>query len=451
MAPLLSRARAVTQGGVGGGGEEPTSIFGFQRPATAPNVFADLVTTEDQAEIIDNSIWTVQNSDAAFSYANDAYTGNGTNALARFVALNTAAQTSGKLLTSVSHLAAVSGGSVSLTPQNATDTDTGGKTAAGRYMDRLTMTSTAALQMRHTVGIGVSAVIESCHVFDLDAMLAKKWFIILVVSQSNWVGAENVLDPTIDTPAYGCVAFPGGNNTSKGWALDGSGFGLPGLVVDPVMHSLLNNGGGPAAAFMKEVRTFVPEDFTPVLVATGYNGAGFAGNGLWSSGSTPKTAYDNFWTQSRHVWGIAPADSVIGGLVFCQGESDLGTGQIADWNSATDGAIALLNEIRAETGWGEMPIVIAEIGGDPIASPNYQQMIDNQVKLATGSGDALEFTRCAYVPRPVDAVLEADQIHFNQATQRTRGYDVARALHDLIYPDAEDSGIFSDEFGDEFE
>lgn len=408
------------------------SIFGFRRPATPPDPFADLVTTLDQAELIDTSLWSIQNNDAAFSFSGGKAIGTGANGSARFVALNLPSQPAGKRLTSVSYFSATSG-NVSLAPQNVTDTDSGAKTAAGRYMNSMTVAADGVVQLRHVVNAGVAAELESCHVFDLDAMLAKPWAITLIVSQSNYVGNTCVLDPAIDIPAYGCVAFPGGGNPSRGWALDGSGFGIPGLVNDPVMHSLLNGGGGPLGAYMRETRTFVPQEHTPVALAAGYNGAGFAGNGAWSSGSSPRPAYDNFWTQARHVWSIAPPGSYILAVILCQGESDLGAGQMADWNSPVDGCVALLNEIRAEPGWGEMPIVISEIGCDPVALPTVQAMIDNQKKLATGSGDALEFSRCVYNPRPEDAVLDVDNIHFVQATQRVRGFRDARAVHDLVY------------------
>lgn len=132
------------------------------------------------------------------------------------------------------------------------------------------------------------------------------------------------------------------------------------------------------------------------------------------------------------LWAAAPVGSVMGGLIFCGGESDLGLGNMVEWSSLSTGVPAFINEVRAKSGWGEVPVVIAEIGMKT-SEQNVLDMIDLQKKLRTGSGDALEFSRCKYVARPVDAVIDVDDTHFVQATHRQRGIDVALALHDIIY------------------
>jgi hypothetical protein len=122
----------------------------------------------------------------------------------------------------------------------------------------------------------------------------------------------------------------------------------------------------------------------------------------------------------------------VGGLIFCGGESDLGPGNVAEM-LGDGGMPSFFDEVRDETGWGEVPIVISEIGMVP-GTANLTGMFTAQQKFATGSGDPLELTRCSYVARPVDSTFNVDDTHFLQATHRQRGIDVALALRAIIYP-----------------
>ena len=83
------------------------------------------------------------------------------------------------------------------------------------------------------------------------------------------------------------------------------------------------------------------------------------------------------------------------------------------------------------TSYGDFPIVISEIGG-LTSDTNTAAMITEQQKLATGSGDASELTKCKYVARPSGAAIEADNTHFTGATNITRGTEMGETMATML-------------------
>lgn len=413
----------------------PLSIFGWPMPAEPPTVFPGNLIAGAERSAADAARWSRQNNDPALSIAPGMLACNGTNANGRWIGYtDETAVAVGDRLAIIPKIEAASG-NIGVT-SNVGNTSTTTNTRLGWKQGCVTANAAVAPRLSATFNPGVAGHFSQMQAWNITQLLDRPWFIVLVVAQSNVAGAQAVASPALDTPVEGCVVFPGTTNSYTGAALDGSGNGLPMLALDPVQHSTLNGsaaayGGGPSGAFLRELRKWVPGEMTVVMVATAYGG-GFKPGDEWNRNRADGgPAYLNFWKQARHVRGLAPAGSVIGGLWFCQGESDLGPVNEGHWQSADYGAIGMLNAIRAEPGWGEMPIVVSEIGMDPAAA-NVASMIALQGRLATGSGDPLEFSRCAYVPRPASWAL-IDGAHYDQPTNRQRGIDAALALRDLVY------------------
>jgi hypothetical protein len=414
--------------------EEPNneSIFGFERPESAPTSFPGLLIPEDEQDGDPATRWARQNNDAALSISAGNMACNGSNASARFIGYTPVSDLENGHIISVIPKIEATSGNMAVTTSNGGSSTTS-NTRLGWKQGTRVLTAGGQISLRVQFNAGVTGNFSRLKAYDVSALLEQKWFIVMCAGQSNLIGATAVADPDSDTPVEGCVVIPASNN-----AYVGAVAGQPMIAVDPITHQTLNGsaqayGGGPCGSFLRELRKIIPADYTIVLSATSYAGAGFKEGDLWNKGSATKTAYDGFWTANRAVWAAAPEGSVVGCLLFCGGESDLGSGNMAEWSDPDTGAIAFFNEVRAEPGWGEVPFVIAEIGMDPGTTPNVQAMIDLQKKLATGSGDALEFSRCVYVPRPDEWTL-TDGTHFDQATHRQRGADWAAALETLIYP-----------------
>ena len=424
-------------------------IYGFSKPASPPDVYADLIQSQNVAEIIDTTGWSVQSNDAAFSISGGKITKASTSAASRqMIYTASGVTTANRKIGSVAYVDSIAGSNMTLAVANGSSTKSGAEVVAGRWMTNIVTDGVGALQSKVTFPAATTGSLESIHLFDLDAMLAKKWFIVPVVAQSNWVGSTRIMDPALDTPAYGCLAVPGGSLPARGWTLDGSGYGVPALACDPMMHTYAatwtaggTDGGGPGGAFLRELRKYIPADYTIVYVCTGYAGQGFSGNNYWYKSATTHTAYDNFWAQLRHVMDSAPVGSLVGGMVSCIGEADVGSGQqaqhITRWT-------AFVSEVRAEAARGNcpaignIPVVISQIGGDDTVT-NNANMMAAQAKFDSNSGDATAISRCKYVARPafVNNTFYAGDglnVHYLQNADRQRGIDVAQAMRDLIYP-----------------
>lgn len=412
----------------------PLGIFGFAKPTTAPTTFPGTLMTGNEVDATDASKWSRQNNDAALSIAPGNLSATGAQTALRFIGYTDEDQVAANDRVAVlGKIENVSGGNMSIS-SNVSGTNT--STASPRLgWKQGTLLSTTAINPRISLAFasGVSGSFSRLLGYNLTKLLAQKWFIVITAGQSNWVGATAVADPALDTPVEGCIVFPGSTNTYTG-----SQVSTPMIALDPVNNQTLNGsssayGGGPAGSFCRELRKVIPADYTIVYVATNYAGQGFKTNGLWNKTTNPPTAYNGFWERVREVWSLAPAGSVMGGMIFCGGESDLGSGNEVEWADKTTGVPALIDEVRREPGFGQVPLVIAEIG-TPSTDGITQSMIALQRKLRTGSGDALEYARCRYVPRPANATLAADNTHFEQPTHRQRGIDVAQALSSIIYP-----------------
>ncbi len=409
------------------------SIFGFEKPETAPTTFPGTLLTAAETTATDAAKWSKQNSDAALTIAANHMSANGTQVAARWMRYTD--ETACAVTDRLAFLAKIESASGSMFLSCNVGSPTGGSNTKLGWKGGTVAATGTAPQIGVSFNTSVTGEFSEFRGYNLTTLQAapQKWFVVVTAGQSNWIGATAIHDPDIDTPVEGVVVWPGSTNTYTG-----STVSVPMAAVDPVQHQTLNGsstdaGGGPNGAFLRALRDVIPGDYTIVYVAANYAGQGFKTNGLWNKSTLPTpTAYNGFWSRAREVWALAPVGSVMGGLIFCGGESDLGSGNLVEWSSLVTGVPAFINEVRAESGWGDVPVVIAEIGM-PYANTDVPAMIATQQKLATGSGDALEFTRCAYVTRPVGATLGGDDIHFDQATHRLRGAEVAQALHDIIY------------------
>lgn len=427
------------------------SIWGFERPETAPTTFPGSLIPVDEQDAGVSTRWTRQSNDAALSIAEGNLAASGAQSSARYIAYTPATDlVSGHRIAILAKTEALSG-NFTITTSNGS-TGVSNTPRLGWKQGVRTLTAGGQIGLRAQFAAGVAGNFSEMRAYDLTELLAQPWIVICTAGQSNGVGATCIADPDIETPIEGVVVFPGANNTYTG-----SVAGAPMIAVDPINHQTLNGsssayGGGIAGSYLREMRKIIPANYTLVFVALNYAGQGFKQNGLWNKETLPTpTAYNGFWSNLDAVMAAAPDGSHLGGLIFCGGESDLGSGNEAEWQSPTTGVPNLINEVRTAYG-DDVPVIITEIGMDPTQS-NVASMIALQQKLATGSGDALEFPLCAYVSRPTGWAT-SDGTHYVQATHRLQGPRISQAWHDLIYtgapPPAED-GIGAMAIGSTFE
>lgn len=434
----------------GASGFSSTSIFGFDYPASEPSTFPGNLIVGTERTGVDTTRWAKQSGDAALSYTANGFEWSGAQAALRYFRYtDEATALTGHRIAIMGRVMSTAG-NLSISSSIAGGNTNVANTRLGWKQGIATLASDMAPTAGMAVVSGAAAVVKEMRAYNLDVLLAQKWFIVLTAGQSNGIGATAVADPDIDTPVEGVIVFPGSTNSYVG-AQAGTGM----IAVDPIQHQTLNGssgayGGGPSGSFLRELRKHVPEDYTIVFCALSYAGQGFKVGGYWNKDASPRTAYDTFWTIADATWTAAPTGSVIGGLWFCGGEGDLGgtengassTGNMGEWVSATNGAISFFNEVNAKSGWtapkgggtswGAVPLIISEIGMDH-AQANVINMQNLQKKLVTDSGDGLARPLCAYIERPTGYTL-SDGTHYVQADHRIRGQDAARALRNVIYP-----------------
>lgn len=298
---------------------------------------------------------------------------------------------------------------------------TGSITVARARSGRVTATG-ASTTARLTVGASSAMSIDYLRVYDLTVLMQKKWRIVFVYSQSNWVGQEAAdANSIIFAPESRAIVIPGSANTTFGAELDGTGIGRPMPVIDPIQHQTGNTGGGPGGAFCKAFANGLLNDEVLVYVATGYAGGGRMGSdGAAVSGVWNRQAGGIAWVKMEQTLDAlvagAPVGSTVAGSIFCQGETDRGVSSAAAHAAAIRGDYVYL---RGK--YGNFPIVVMEIGTVRSAGNNTDLMCIEQAKLDSNSGDALALPRCRYFTRPANAVLRSDAIHFDQTTCEYRG------------------------------
>lgn len=313
----------------------------------------------------------------------------------------------------------------------STNTTGAGITNVGNWARQLTATG-AYTFARMSLSIGSLLDIDYFRVYDITEMLQKKWRIVFVYSQSNWVGSGNADDRVEnDTPEPRAIVIPSSANNVYGFSLDGEGVGVPMLLCDPVWHLSGNVGGGPAGAFARTFCDGLRDDEVLVYVATGYSGGGRSqpGDVWYHDGDGPDgVAWTNMLHQVDSLVSRAPIGSTVAGCLFCQGEADLAdiTGDQHTQMIRDD-----FEFLRGR--YGNFPIVINEIGWADRERSDVANMVASQAKLDSNSGDPLSLPMCKYIPRPAGATFIADNLHYDQATQRVRGNLAAESLLTINY------------------
>lgn|GEM_PF-7052220 len=319
--------------------------------------------------------------------------------------------------------------------QSPAITTTGsGINTVGHHSRRVAATAEQT-QAGMAVTPGANLEIDYLRAYDLTQMMTKKWRIVLVYSQSNWVGPGDAADRfTYDLPEPRAIVIPCKENLLRGVTLDAEGIGVPMILVDPVEYLSGNQGGGPAGAFARTFCDGLRDDEILIYAATGYSGGGRLGtgspDGAWNRDDNG-VAWANLLKQADALVARAPAGSTVAGCLFCQGEADLSINAGDTHTLAIRGDFELL---RAR--YGQFPIVISEIGRTDRTEPTVANMVASQAKLDSNSGDALSLPLCRYIPRPADSVF-VDASHYDQPTQRIRGALAATALLELNYGGAQ--------------
>lgn len=316
-------------------------------------------------------------------------------------------------------------------PGNADNFNGSGATTPGYYSRQL-LSDGNYTHARMSFGAGSDAVVDYYKLYDIDAMLEKKWRIVFVYSQSNWVGPGDAPDRlTYDTPEPRAIVIPSSEQGTRGAYLDENGLGIPMLLSDPVVHKSGNVGGGPAGAFARKFCDGLRNDEVLVYVACGYSGGGrLTDDDVWyhAEGEESGIAWENLLLQVDGLLDKAPEGSSVAGMLFCQGEADLTTNSGDLHAEVIRGDIELLRER-----WGHFPVVISEIGRIDTEHPMVANMIESHAKLDQDSGNILAIPQCKYIPRPENATFLEDDLHYTQETQRTRGELAADALLELNY------------------
>lgn len=297
------------------------------------------------------------------------------------------------------------------------------------YHSRQGVSNGVDTQGQILVSAGAVLDIDFLRIYDIDELLEKKWRIVFVYSQSNWIGPHVTVVDAIgnDFPEARAIAIPSSQRPAVGAYLDSEGIGEPMLLTDPVQHLTGNPSGGPSGAFARTFCDGLRDDEVLVYVATGYwGGSRLAPDGVWNR-EVGGEAWLNMLKQVDAMVSRAPEGSTVAGMLFCQGEADRGI------NVADEHATAIRGDIKfLRNRWGLFPVVINEIGLAN-TSGSAGTLIASQAKLDSGSGDPLSIPLCRYIPRPNNSTFLADNVHYDQPTQRVRGASAATALLELNY------------------
>ena len=357
---------------------------------------------------------------------------DGTNAATSITAINlTQPATTGKQYGALTAVAARTVGTQFIGFQfPGTATDGAGFTDIGHYSRQVTATGDYA-QARVYVNAGAVLDTDYLRAYDLTDMLTKKWRIVFVYSQSNWVGPGDAADRLAnDPPEARAIVIPSSANNVRGSFLDAEGIGVPMLMCDPVSHLSGNVGGGPAGAFARTFCDGLRDDEVLVYVACGYSGGGRSqpGDVWYHDGVSDGEAWTNLLKQADAMVARAPEGSTVAGCLFCQGEADL-----ADITGDQHTKLIRNDFEFLRSRYGNFPIVVSEIGWQDTARADVANMIASQAKLDSNSGDPLSLPLCRYVPRPSGSTFLADTLHYDQPTCRVRGDLAATALLELFY------------------
>lgn len=280
--------------------------------------------------------------------------------------------------------------------------------------------------------------VTDAQLYDIQPRLDGPLDIYIFAGQSNMVGASGTTGFDLDQVRLESRALyvPLSQNVTQGAETDGSGplinanltddegIGKPILARNPLFMATQNTAGlSPGQTIIETLCNDYPQANSgrhPIFL-----GAAAGGTDLFDVWNPADDAryYDLMVANVNHYLGLNPG-SRVAGLFWCQGESSVPAGYATLFNSIIDG-------LRAS--WGAFPVVIMEVGG-VAGTAGVDNMIAEQQKLATGSGDADELARCAYVARPSGAALEADNIHFTGTTNLQRGIDAGTAMRTLLEP-----------------
>lgn len=291
--------------------------------------------------------------------------------------------------------------------------------------------------------------INEAQVYDITAQVDGPLDIHITGGQSNLVGASGITGfATAASVERRALILSGFESTSQGRLTDGSGstinsnltsgfgVGVPTPISDPTPHSSLNSFGvSPVTAMATAICNSGTEaGRTPLFIAAGDGGSRI--DVEWNPDGDAR-AWDLMIAQIDYALSLNPANRVRS-MFWCQGESN----RSVDPSSYAPQLKDRIDRLR--TSYGNFPVVIMEIGGDPDSvdgstGPNTTAMILEQQKLATGSGDASELADCAYVPRPTGWALETDATHFTATTNVVRGQEAAAAMIALLGGSAPES------------
>ncbi|MEO0782519.1 MAG: sialate O-acetylesterase [Pseudomonadota bacterium] len=309
----------------------------------------------------------------------------------------------------------VSGGSQSGTGINA----------AGRILD--SFVADRDIDEFGVRGVPFDGDVEYLQVFDITDQIGGQLNIHILAGQSNMVGASattgfDSLTEEIDQrplsisgteqPQFKFHTDETGTTINPALdAKDGIGL-IRGGMIEPVTHASPNfEGISPSTSIATAICNASSDQHIFACMAHGASDL-FGGWDHTNDGQY----YDLMVANVDHVRGLNAANQVKT-FFWCQGESSTHVGYAPQFK-------AMIDTLRAA--WGQFAVVIMEHGGNA-ASAGHINMKAEQQKLATGSGDASELTRCIYVERPAGAVLEADGIHFTGTTNRMRGTEAAQA------------------------
>ncbi|MEM9238574.1 MAG: fibronectin type III domain-containing protein [Pseudomonadota bacterium] len=417
------RLRAVNSVGIGPDGNTETGISGASGSLTE---FTGLFPAS-AADFTDPSHWptsanytvsggtlTFDNTTGGVSVLSDALTTNIVDGRHYAVYVDASRRDAGSLAWRGE---GVSGGSQSGTAING----------ARRALD--SFTANRDIDEFGVRGTPFDGDVDFVQVYDITDEVAGPLDIHILAGQSNMVGASATtgFDTLTEEIELRALSISGTEQSAFKFHTDETGptinaalgskdgIGLiRGGMIEPVTHSSANfEGVSPATSIAKVICDASVE--RPIFACLAHGGSDLFDE--WDhTGAGTGEHYDLMLANVDYVHGLNTANKVKT-FFWCQGESSTHVGYAPQFK-------AMIDTLRAM--WGEFLVVIMEHGGDA-AFAGHIDMKAEQQKLATGSGDASELTRCIYVERPAGAVLEADGTHFTGTTNRTRGTEAAQA------------------------
>lgn len=266
-----------------------------------------------------------------------------------------------------------------------------------------------------------SGTLKEIQLVPMATVLAQPWDIYVAAGQSNMAATTvaTEIDEGLDywsSPRL--LQWCGSSSPANGHVKDEiQALAVPlqaGPATDEATDDGYTSGVSPAIAFAKAIEASTAAGRTIVVVGASWSGTALVGaSAPWNSDGLDPYAYDNAVSRTNACLAAAPVGSVIKGVLWGQGESD-----ISSIESYPASFIAMRSDFETDTSSGEIPWIICAPLPDGVAG-NQAALITMQENLDQDSGHADAQTKVHTVLR--DSGYVTDGTHSNAQGNRIVG------------------------------